>query len=262
MSGTVVVAGGNRAHRTQVFVAFVIATTACASPAPNGVGTQTPGPVAQADASQQERPLLPLRPVTLWDGEEWEEPLTLPITTCSDDPCETSLKALRGAGRDGSIGVRFRLRGKGYVSASWRVDGMATFKLDDALTLWLRVQTPSPSDAPPPEGTRIALFRGGGQMQTSRKVRIHDCVPDFADGLPHRVVVPIAALYRPGDGFNPQIAEGISVHVFSGTTRTFHIDVDDVKLEHIDSAAAQSLCRPMEAGTPTQPSPASIGSFQ
>jgi hypothetical protein len=138
--------------------------------------------------------------------------------------------------------VRLHGEGKGYITASWNFDRLGDFTLEDALTMWLRVEANSPADAPPPEGTSVALFRG--TRQVSRRVLIDDCVANFADGQAHRVMIPISKLYVPGDGFDPQMAEGIEFTVLSMTTRSFNVYVDDIKLEVLDAAAVQTLCQP------------------
>jgi hypothetical protein len=170
----------------------------------------------------------------------------VPWTACSESPCLASLTAQGGAGRDGSTGVKFHGefhgKEKSWLVAGWRFDRWGDFTLDDAVTIWLRVEARSTSDSPPPEETWIALYRGS--MQTSRKVLIHDCVADFADGHAHRVVIPISTLYQPGDGFDPSKAEGILFHLRSSTPRNFDIYVDDIELETLDKATSPELCRP------------------
>jgi hypothetical protein len=166
----------------------------------------------------------------------------IPWKSCSESSCSVSLAAVRGAGQGGSLGVKIHGEGCGSFRVGWSFDRLVAFALEDALTMWLRVQASSPSDSPPLEGTWVALYRGS--MQRSRKVLIHDCRADFADGQAHRVVIPISDLYRPGDGFDPQIAEGIAFEVFSSASRNFDIYVDDIRLEAIDAAASRTSCQP------------------
>ena len=163
-------------------------------------------------------------------------------TTCSESPCPASLTSVKDGGRDGGTAVRFHGEGKGTMSAGWHFERRGAFTLDDALTMWLRVEAQSVADAPPIDGTWVSIYRGS--MQASRQVLIDDCIADFADGEAHRVVIPISALYSPGDGFDPQIAEGIIVTVMSSTGRNFDIFVDDIKLETIDPNTLKTLCQP------------------
>jgi hypothetical protein len=170
------------------------------------------------------------------------EPLTIAWKSCSESPCLASLTALRGGGRDGGTGVRFHGEGKGSISVGWDFERRGAFTVDDALTMWLRVEAQSVADAPPIDGTWVAIYRGS--MQKSREVLVDDCIADFADGEAHRVVIPISVLYSPGDGFDPQIAEGISFAVQSSTNRNFNVYVDDIKLEALDANTLKTLCRP------------------
>ena len=74
---------------------------------------------------------------------------------------------------------------------------------------------------------------------------LRDCVASFADGREHRIVIPISALYVPGDGFDPHQVAGITFRVERApTSRNFDFYVDDIKIEAIDKASAHGLCRP------------------
>ena len=231
----------NVARGIGFFAALVLDATGCASTSADSGVTHSPRTASEHDAAPETFPSIPARPLVLWEGDD-AGGLMIPFTTCSESPCPASLTALGGGGRDRSVGVRFHGEGKGHISAGWRFDRSGDFTLDDALTMWLRVEAQSASDSPPLDGTWIVIFRGS--MQTSRKVLIDDCIANFADGQAHRLVIPISTLYQPGDGFDPQRAEGIMFIVRSAARRNFNVYVNDIKLEILDAAAEQTLCQP------------------
>ena len=197
-------------------------------------------PTAKGWGAPANDPSRPGRSVMLWEGDDSERPLMLPVKWCSEKPCLVTLTAPPKVGRNGTRGVLAHGEGKGSMIVRWSFDRIGNFSPDDALTMWLRVEGRSGSSAP--ECIWVAIHH---KMQRSRQVCLRDCDAKFNDGHDHRIVIPISVLYWPGDGFEPQRVDGISFYVeLDEKSHNFDMYVNEIKLEALDVGSMETQCWP------------------
>jgi hypothetical protein len=149
--------------------------------------------------------------------------------------CVARLEARAGAGKDGSVGLRFEAQGPewlgfGWNWFSWWPEGAGTdISHYKSVVFWIRV-VGEPGMTPEPFTVTVALGGSarGGQDQTA-SVKIADYAPGFADGEWQKVAIPLEPLLRgEGEKFDTTRAWSITIGAWNQGERNYTILVDEI----------------------------------
>jgi hypothetical protein len=168
----------------------------------------TPAPCsASTSAASSERPApFAAKPTLIWDGEDPNAKAKGWASCEEKELCAASLNAKAGAGRDGSTGLEFVVKGKKWAGFGWNWFGwwpdtagtdISAYK---SVRFWLKVSAAAGKKKPPADTLRLSLHGSSkGGKDTTASVTVGDYSKSFLDGEWHEIVVPLEPLLR-GEG--------------------------------------------------------------
>jgi hypothetical protein len=154
---------------------------------------------------------------------------------CDKKPdCKAKLEPTPGAGKDGSVGLKFEGEGAGFVGMGWNwfgwwpETGGTDVSGEKTLTFSIRIVAPSPDVAPDLNGTTLSLGCSKGK-KNSASVPLGAYAKDALDGKWHQVTIPLADLQK-GEGkeLDLKTVWEFRVGTWAASPRKFEIYVDDI----------------------------------
>jgi hypothetical protein len=156
---------------------------------------------------------------------------------CDKKPdCKAVLEPTPGAGKDGSVGLKFQGEGAGFVGMGWNwfgwypENGGTDVSGQQKLSFWLRVEPASPELAPEPSAVTISI--GASDKKNSASVAVGEYEKAAIDGTWHKIVVPLADLKKgEGKALDLKSVWEFRIGTWSASPRKFVIYVDDLGFE-------------------------------
>ena len=211
----------------------------CPDPnAPNAgnAATGTPGAVAATGAAAATDPGDLSKPLVLWNGDD-VAPTAKGWASCDTQPCTATLEPAPKVGSNGSTGLEFKAKGKGYVGfgwnwTSWYAAGASNVSGRKNLKFQLKLVSASPELAPAPDGIRIGI-RCAKQEKCGKEIgNIGKYEPKATDGQWHQIVIPLSDMKVEDKGiWDDASAWEIGLHNWAPTPREFTAYVDDITFE-------------------------------
>jgi hypothetical protein len=156
---------------------------------------------------------------------------------CDKKPdCKAVLEVAPGAGKDGTVGIKFQGEGAGFVGMGWNWFGWypenagTDVSEQKQLSLWIRLVGASPELTP--ELSAVTVSIGGSNKKNSASVPLSDYAKGAADGAWHKVTIPLADLKK-GEGKSLDLKSvwELRIGTWSASPRKFEIYVDDIAFE-------------------------------
>jgi hypothetical protein len=161
-------------------------------------------------------------------------------TDCDKKPdCKVTLNPAKGAGKDGTTGLKLTTVGPGWKGGGWNWFGwwpetagtdLGAYK---NLSFWMRLEAKNPEALPEPGAVTVAVGCSKGK-KTSSSVAMDRYGKDLSDGKWHKISIPVAEFSKGSEGaqFDPGTSWEFRVGVWTADPRTFDIDVDDIAAEN------------------------------
>ena len=207
------------------------AANAVASPGGGEPAASTGGAAAPAaDPGDLSKPLV------VWNGDD-VSPTAKEWASCDTQPCTATLKPVAGVGSNGSMGLEFKAKGKGYVGfgwnwTSWYAAGATNVAGRKNLKLKVKIVPASAELAPQVDGIRVGI-RCAKQEKCGKEVgSLAKYAPNATDGKWHELTIPLTDMkVEQGSEWDDTSAWEFGIHNWAPTPREFTIHVDDVTFE-------------------------------
>jgi len=238
----------NASENRVIFLIPVLAsalTLGCLAPPPNCVEPQT-ATGATTDSSGATTPVAATataaspgdlsKPLVVWNGDD-VNPTAKQWASCDTQPCTSTLEPAPKVGANGSIGLEFKAKGKGYVGfgwnwTSWYAAGATNLTGRKKLKFQLQILPASPEVAPQVDGLRVRL--GCAKSDKCAKVvgSLAKYAPQAGDGKWHSVVIPLEDM-KPEDKeiWDEASVWEFQIHNWAPTPREFVAHIDDITFE-------------------------------
>jgi hypothetical protein len=210
----------------------------CADPnAPNAAAATAAAPGAPAAAAAANtNPGDLSKPLVVWNGDD-VSPTAKQWNSCDTQPCTATLEPAPKAGANGTIGLEFKAKGKGYVGfgwnwTSWYAAGATNITGRKNLKFQLKIVPASAELAPAGDGIRVGL-RCAKQEKCGKEVgSIVKYEPKATDGQWHQITIPLADMKVEDKGiWDDASAWEMGIHNWAPTPREFVAYIDDITFE-------------------------------
>jgi hypothetical protein len=213
-----------------------LAPPPCAEPnAPNAAAATEAAPAAVAATETAASPGDLSKPLVVWNGDD-VSPTAKEWASCDTQPCSATLTPAPKAGANGTTGLEFKAKGKGYVGfgwnwTSWYAAGATNIAGRKRLKFQLKIVSASSELAPQGDGIRIGLRcakdKCGKEVPSIAKYE-----PKATDGQWHQIIIPLEDM-KPEDKaiWDDASAWEIDFHSWAPTPREFTAYVDDITFE-------------------------------
>jgi hypothetical protein len=219
----------------------------CLAPPPNCVDPNAPNAAnaatgtttaaAATGAASTTDPGDLSKPLIVWNGDD-VNPTAKEWASCDTQPCTTTLGPAPKVGANGSIGLEFKAKGKGYLGfgwnwTSWYAAGATNITGRKNLKFQFKLVPASPELAPTGDGIRIALRCAKEKDKCGKEVgSIAKYEPKATDGQWHQIVIPLADMKVENKGvWDDASAWELGFHNWAPTPREFTAYIDDITFE-------------------------------
>jgi len=212
----------------------------CADPnaanAATGTSAEAAG-AATATAAATSDPGDLSKPLVVWNGDD-VSPTAKQWASCDTQPCTATLEPAPKVGSNGSIGLEFKAKGKGYVGfgwnwTSWYPAGATNIAGRKTLKFNMKLVSASPELAPAADGIRVGIRCAKVKDKCGKEIgNIGKYEPKATDGQWHQIVIPLADMKVEDKGvWDDASAWEIGLHNWAPTPREFTAYFDDVTFE-------------------------------
>ena len=213
----------------------------CADPNAANAATGTAaaadtGAAAATGAAVSTNPGDLSKPVVIWNGDD-VAPTAKQWASCDTQPCTATLEPAPKAGSNGSIGLEFKAKGKGYVGfgwnwTSWYAAGATNVTGRKNLKFNLKIVPASPEVAPQGDGIRIGL-RCAKQDKCGKEIgSLSKYEPKATDGQWHQITIPLSDMKVEDKGiWDDASAWELGIHSWAPVPREFTAYIDDITFE-------------------------------
>ena len=172
----------------------------------------------------------------IWDGDGGGIEGGQGWADCDKKPeCKTKLEAIPGAGKDGTVGLRYHAEGPAWNGFGWNWFGWypETAGTDiseyDNMTFWIRVEAESEELAPVPDSMNVLMGCSKGQKNTA-DVPVAKYADNLLDGKWHQVIIPLKEFYKgkTGKEFDPKTAWEFRLSTWAPSKRDFNVYFDEI----------------------------------
>jgi hypothetical protein len=198
-----------------------------AAPAAAGAAAATTASTDPGDLS---------KPLVVWNGDD-VSPTAKQWASCDTQPCTSTLEPAPKVGANGTIGLEFKAKGKGYVGfgwnwTSWYAAGATNVTGRKNLKFQFKLVPASPELAPAGDGIRVGI-RCAKQDKCGKEIgSITKYEPKATDGQWHQVTIPLGDMKVEDKGiWDDASAWEIGVHNWAPTPREFVAYIDDITFE-------------------------------
>jgi hypothetical protein len=229
-----------RELKMQIALAFpsvvlVFGLGGCLRP-PSTFGAASPTPAGD-DAIATPNTAAPPANGVIWNGDSNAQ-AAKGWADCDKKPdCKAQLEPTPGAGKNGSVGLKFQGEGAGFVGMGWNwfgwypETGGTNVSAYKNLTFSVRVVAASPTLAPDLAGTSVSLGCSKGK-KSSASVAFSNYAKEVLDGRWHKVSVPLTVLQKAeGKELDLTTVWEFRIGTWSGSPRKFEVYVDDIAFE-------------------------------
>ena len=176
------------------------------------------------------------KPLVVWNGDD-VSPTAKQWASCDTQPCNATLEPAPKVGANGSIGLEFKAKGKGYVGfgwnwTSWYAAGATNVTGRKRLKFQFKLVPASPELAPQADGIRVGL-RCAKQDKCGKEIgSISKYDPKATDGQWHTIVIPLGDMKVEDKGvWDDASAWEMGIHNWAPTPREFTAYIDDITFE-------------------------------
>lgn len=179
--------------------------------------------------------------LSIWDGDghnagagakSWAD--------CDKKPdCKSVLAPVKGAGHDGSTGLKLTAEGPGWKGGGWNWFGWwpensgVDLTPYQTLTFWMRVEAKTPEMMPDPGAITVSVRCSKDKDKgESQSVSMDKFGKDLPDGKWHKVTIPMSELQRDKPKFDLGSAWEMGVGIWTADPRILAIYVDDIAAEN------------------------------
>jgi hypothetical protein len=216
-----------------------LAPPPCAEQANAANAAAAPGGAAVAAGAATETAASPgdlSKPLVVWNGDD-VAPTAKEWASCDTQPCTATLGPAPKVGANGTIGLEFKAKGKGYVGfgwnwTSWYAAGATNIAGRKRLKFQLKIVPASPELAPQGDGIRVGI-RCAKQEQCGKEVpSIAKYEPKATDGQWHQIIIPLEDMKPDAKSiWDDASAWEIGLHNWAPTPREFTAYIDDITFE-------------------------------
>jgi len=178
--------------------------------------------------------------LVIWDGEGGGLEGGKGWADCDKKgpPCKATLAPAPKAGKDGSTGLKFHAEGEGWQGGGWNWFGWwpetagTDIRAYTHLSLWIKVNSKTPEQAPEPGALAFSLACSTGKKGTTA-INLVKYEKNLLDGEWHQLTVPLTDLYvgKEGQEFDPATAWEFRLNHWAGSLRNFDLILDNVAVE-------------------------------
>lgn len=172
----------------------------------------------------------------VWDGDEtgtaakgWAD--------CDKKPnCKSALAPEPGAGRNNSVGLKFKGEGTGWVGGGWNLFGWwpkdAGLDISDTthLVLWVKLEAKDAKEGVDPNAITVGIKCSNNDKCASNPANIAKYTTgNLLDAQWHEIAVPLADVNKPE--FDKKKVWEVNIGAWSETPKNFTVYVDDISFQ-------------------------------
>jgi hypothetical protein len=179
--------------------------------------------------------------LSIWDGDGHSVSSTAKSWADCDKKgeCKAAFAPVKGAGHDGTTGLKLTAEGPGWKGGGWNWFGWwpensgVDLTPYQTVTFWMRVEAKTPEMMPEP-GAITVTFRCSKDKKDgdSQSVSMDKFGKELPDGKWHKVTIPMAELQKDKPKFDLGSAWEMGVGVWTPDPRILAIYVDEIAAEN------------------------------
>jgi hypothetical protein len=177
------------------------------------------------------------KPLVVWNGDD-VSPTAKGWASCDTQPCTTTLEPMEKVGSNGSSGLEFKAKGKGYVGfgwnwTSWYAPGSANIAGRKTLKFNFKLVSASAELAPTADSIRIGIRCSKQKDKCGKEIgSLAKYDPKATDGQWHAIAIPLTDMKVEDKGiWDDASVWEMGLHNWAPTPREFTAYIDDVTFE-------------------------------
>jgi hypothetical protein len=202
----------------------------------SAANASTAAPGAPAGAAATTDPGDLSKPVAIWNGDD-VNPTAKQWASCDTQPCTATLEPAPKVGANGSIGLEFKGKGKGFLGfgwnwTSWYAAGATNISGRKNLKFQLKIVPASPEVAPQADGLRVGLRCAKSDKCGKEVGSLAKYEPKAVDGQWHQITIPLGDMKtEQGSIWDDTSVWEIGLFNWAPTPREFVAHIDDITFE-------------------------------